>query len=148
MPQKLQKIQVLNKYKMCNHCKIRKPENEFYKMHRCLNDLSFICKKCDRKRTEEYRSNNRHIIRERFKKWRNKNKDKINAYQKLYQLKNKERINVRATVYRAIKLKKIIRKNCSVCNEKKSEAHHEDYSKPLDIIWLCRLHHAQIHKKK
>jgi len=28
------------------------------------------------------------------------------------------------------------------------DAHHEDYSKLLDVIWLCRKHHAQLRKSK
>lgn len=30
---------------------------------------------------------------------------------------------------------------CKFCGEIKSEAHHENYSKPLDVVWLCRKHH-------
>ena len=37
---------------------------------------------------------------------------------------------------------------CSNCQEKtKIEAHHENYLKPLDIIWLCRQCHKLIHRK-
>ena len=36
------------------------------------------------------------------------------------------------------------RQNCW-CG-KIGEAHHPDYSKPLDVIWLCSEHHAQVHK--
>jgi len=32
---------------------------------------------------------------------------------------------------------------CSVCSSLKVEAHHEDYSKPLEVIWLCKKHHAE-----
>lgn len=32
------------------------------------------------------------------------------------------------------------------CGEK-GEAHHPDHSKPLDVVWLCRRHHAEIHRK-
>lgn len=27
----------------------------------------------------------------------------------------------------------------------KPEAHHPDYDRPLDVVWLCRLHHKQAH---
>ena len=37
---------------------------------------------------------------------------------------------------------------CCVCGEIKVEAHHADYSKPLEVIWFCRKHHIQYHKDK
>src|SRR5436190_12541655 len=39
------------------------------------------------------------------------------------------------------------RKPCVVCGDKKSEGHHPDYNKPLDVVWLCQLHHAEMHKE-
>ncbi len=35
---------------------------------------------------------------------------------------------------------------CEVCGQK-AEAHHDDYSEPLEVRWLCRPHHAQLHRK-
>lgn len=29
--------------------------------------------------------------------------------------------------------------------EEKPEAHHPDYSRPLDVVWLCHAHHKQAH---
>lgn len=38
---------------------------------------------------------------------------------------------------------------CTHCKESlKLEAHHEDYTKPLDVLWLCRPCHALVHKQK
>jgi hypothetical protein len=36
------------------------------------------------------------------------------------------------------------RKPCEVCG-KKGEAHHEDYSRPCDVKWLCFKHHVKRH---
>lgn len=38
------------------------------------------------------------------------------------------------------------RQPCEVCG-RKGEAHHEDYKKPLEIIWLCHKHHGEKHRK-
>lgn len=41
----------------------------------------------------------------------------------------------------------LVRQPCEVCGDTKAEAHHCDYSKPLDVMWLCRLHHKKWHGK-
>lgn len=38
----------------------------------------------------------------------------------------------------------LIRQPCELCG-KQAEAHHDDYSKPLEVRWLCRSHHRQHH---
>lgn len=39
----------------------------------------------------------------------------------------------------------LVREPCEVCAGPKSEAHHEDYAKPLTVRWLCRRHHVDRH---
>jgi hypothetical protein len=41
----------------------------------------------------------------------------------------------------------LARQPCSVCGAMKVEAHHTDYSKPLEVVWLCKKHHAEAHRK-
>lgn len=48
----------------------------------------------------------------------------------------------------AIKLGNVMRGACEVCGTRKAvEGHHEDYSKPLEVRWLCRAHHMEQHTK-
>jgi hypothetical protein len=46
----------------------------------------------------------------------------------------------------AIRRGRLVRDSCekSGCLEI-AEAHHDDYSKPLEVRWLCRLHHEELH---
>lgn len=42
----------------------------------------------------------------------------------------------------------IQKKPCEVCGSVENlEAHHDDYSAPLQVRWLCRRHHKQLHKE-
>ncbi len=46
-----------------------------------------------------------------------------------------------------IKRGKLKRGSCEVCNSNYVEAHHDDYSKPLDVRWFCREHHLILEAK-
>ncbi len=43
----------------------------------------------------------------------------------------------------------VVPATCSVCGGAGDiQAHHEDYSKPLDVKWLCKPHHAEADKSR
>lgn len=62
--------------------------------------------------------------------------------------KHRDKHVCRLVLYNAMRAGKIIRMPCVICGEVKSEAHHEDYSKPLEVIWLCRKHHIEADKNR
>ena len=45
-----------------------------------------------------------------------------------------------------IKLGKMTRGPCIICGLPKTEGHHDDYDKPLEVEWLCMTHHRALHK--
>ena len=48
---------------------------------------------------------------------------------------------------RAIAQGRLMRQPCEVCGSiERIDAHHDDYSKPLVIRWLCKKHHIEHHK--
>lgn len=55
--------------------------------------------------------------------------------------------NVRKKVHRAVKSGRVTKLPCQSCGAtERIEAHHEDYTKPLEIIWLCRVCHTKADK--
>jgi len=69
---------------------------------------------------------------------------KINSVISYAKASAKGRYIVYGKVKAALKSGKLIKHPC-FCGELKVEGHHEDYSKPLDVTWLCPLHHAERH---
>jgi hypothetical protein len=66
-------------------------------------------------------------------------------YKKIQQQRYPDKIKAREKLHQAVKSGKVIKKSCEVCQDQASYAHHEDYSKPYDVIWLCRKHHRERH---
>lgn len=82
--------------------------------------------------------------REYNKEWRKKNgyHNETN-----WATKNPIKVNAHKEVREAVRTGRLKRLPCEVCNTKRlSAAHHNDYTKPLDVIFLCRIHHAMLHK--
>lgn len=50
-------------------------------------------------------------------------------------------------VNNAIRDGRLQRQPCEVCGDP-AQAHHDDYSKPLDVRWLCTTHHANHHMRE
>ena len=63
---------------------------------------------------------------------------------KKYRASNTEKAKAHAAVNHAMRDGKLYRMPCFCCGEK-AEAHHPDYSSPLDVVWLCDSHHKQLH---
>lgn len=67
--------------------------------------------------------------------------------QRVGQILNPEKHRARAAANKAIKSGFLVRASlCSKCNqERKTHAHHDDYTKPLEVRWLCCKCHFQEH---
>lgn len=56
-----------------------------------------------------------------------------------------ERRRAHAHVAKAIRDGALVRKPCEVCGRLPTIAHHEQYERPLDVVWLCQVHHTLRH---
>jgi len=52
-----------------------------------------------------------------------------------------EKYAARQAVFVALRAGRLTRQPCARCGDPKTQAHHHDYAKPLDVIWLCQRHH-------
>ena len=60
----------------------------------------------------------------------------------------KFKVSARKKALYAVKIGRLIPKPCEVCGESSVEKHHTDYSRPLDVTWLCSAHHKATHAEE
>lgn len=152
--------------KVCVKCGVAKDESEFYARDK-------KCKECRRALAIWYRNQRVEYYREQGRKRYSENKE----YYRQKDKERKQRLKIEdheryaETTYRranrwrkanaqkmkawqlfddAIRYGKIVRPTiCSRCGaEGKIEGHHEDYSKPYDVLWLCSKCHHDLHAEK
>lgn len=148
--------------KTCFKCGRELPLSEFYKHPQMADGHLNKCKECTRKDTRENRLKNI-VYYKRYDRKRALNPDRV-EYRKeyntsergreiahethrIYRMKNPEKRRAQAILYKAVKRGEIQKQCCEICGSANVQAHHSDYTKPLDVIWLCPKHHAWIHDR-
>ena len=58
-----------------------------------------------------------------------------------------EKLAAYAIFNKALREQRLLRQPCEVCGMANANGHHDDYSKPLDVKWLCTTHHGQLHAR-
>jgi hypothetical protein len=107
------------------------------------------CKECKKHDSTKHRSEN-------LEKIRNYDKQRASlphrralhvAYVKAWKSQDKRRSAAHRAVAKAIRQGDLVKSACVRCSSVKSVAHHEDYDKPLEVMWLCDLCHKQRHRE-
>ena len=119
--------------------------------------------------SHEYYIKNKARLARQMKEYYERNKEHILAKRKEYHENNREKENRACREYRrnndqlwarkkartglannlinnAILRGDIERKPCEICGAEPTEAHHDDYNKPLEVRWLCRECHSKWHR--
>lgn len=132
--------------KVCSKCNQEKSLTEFYKHPHNRDGLSGQCKKCKNIYTSNYIKTHRVQFNISCAKW--KRKQSIEYHTKIkrtHRKNNPLKYKARTMITNLLVTGKLKKQPCEECGSNKSQAHHDDYSKPLEIKWLCRNHHLQIH---
>lgn len=149
--------------KECFKCKTVKPLSDFYKHKMMLDGHVNKCKECNKKDVRQNRSDKIDYYREYDKSRANKpsrvaarmeyaqteaGKIALRKAKKQYETNYPYKILANTAVGNAIRSGELIKpKNCESCNaEGKIHGHHDDYSKPYEVRWLCVKCHTQWHK--
>lgn len=148
--------------KQCRDCGQLLSLDSFY-VHKAMADGHLNkCKYCVKSRVNRHREFNVELAREYDRQRADlphrvaarKEYQRTSQYKasrpllnKRYNERHPEKHRARTAVSNALKLGQLIRQPCQICGDSKSEAHHEDYSKPLDVIWLCNEHHKARHRE-
>lgn len=84
------------------------------------------------------------------KVWRSSNRRRVNERTMKWDADNREKKLAHRLVSDTVRRGKMFRPDhCTKCGLVcKPEGHHEDYSKPLEVIWVCLQCHSNIHRKK
>ncbi len=134
--------------KRCFKCGAEKLRSEFYAHPQMGDGLLGKCKECTKKDSMS-RYNQKLDLIIKYEKMRTatpERKEKRKAY-----LKKRDPVKLKALakMHYALKTGRISKKQCEKCGSTTMvEGHHTDYSKPLDVVWLCRTHHKEAHGKK
>jgi hypothetical protein len=136
--------------KECYQCHKTKPLKDFYKHSHTSDGHRGYCKDCASKNSaERYRKRFVEIaIYQRKLAKTQARKKKYVEYRRENRLKNPDKYYARSIVTNALQSGKLKKEPCNICGTiEKVEAHHNDYSKPLEVIWLCFPHHLAVHGK-
>jgi len=132
--------------KQCKKCGEEKPLDGFYKVSKCgATDSS--CKDCRKARVRQNRSEKLDYYRDYDRKRGNRHQPGyVNEYRKKYAIKSQAHNRVNRALVSGVLSKP---DSCEQCGDRQSSlhAHHDDYTKQLDVRWLCPGCHHQWHAK-
>lgn len=132
--------------KTCFKCLQSLPLEAFYK-HAAMGDGHLgKCKECTKADANKHRLENLEKIRayDRMRASQPHRVAKKVEVTEAYRKQFPQRVRANQAVSYAIRTGRLKKHPCMVCGEK-ALAHHPDYSRPLDVVWLCQPHHKQAH---
>lgn len=132
--------------KTCFKCLTAKPLSEFYR-HSAMGDGHLNkCKECTKADVKQHRQDNWQKVKDydRRRASQPHRVAKAKEIQSRWKAEHPDRRAAQLKVQYALRKGLLVKTPCLVCGGK-AESHHPDYSRPLDVVWLCPAHHKQTH---
>lgn len=112
-----------------------------------MSDASLDRQARNRAAVKRYAAKNKEKIRLRALEYVRRPKVKEKKAEQMQQYIRDPRLRpkheARWKAHYAIAMGRLVRQPCCVCGVIPADAHHEDYMKPLEVIWLCRPCHVK-----
>jgi len=128
--------------KTCNKCDLIKPITDYYVCKTMTSGRLNSCKLCISSNVRKNRGKNIEYYREYDRARGNR---QSSGYLKEHRNKNPNQYKAHKMVGYAIRSGKLFKEPCEVCKVGETHAHHDDYLKPLNVRWLCAVHHKLWH---
>lgn len=130
--------------KRCFKCGETKDLSEFY-AHPAMGDGHLgKCKGCT-KRDARANYANRRLEKMAYERERSRRPERRKAARGYLSSKDPAKRRANVAVGNALRDGRLVRQPCEVCGTtERVEAHHDDYSKPLDVRWFCFTHHREV----
>lgn len=132
--------------KRCFKCLCEKPLEAFYKHAMMADGHLNKCKDCTKSDVARHRQENLAKVRayDRMRASQPHRMENRTKHAEAWRHEFPNRRRAHGIVARALRAGLLKRQPCWVCGEK-AVAHHPDYDRPLDVVWLCQGHHKQTH---
>lgn len=130
--------------KACTVCKELLPLADFPYKSGTYDGHTPQCRSCDqvRQRAQYLKHRERRLEGARQYRAEGKGAEVMARHRERHPNKEVARQGLRNAIRRG----ELLKQPCEVCGASDVEAHHCDYTKPLDVMWLCKEHHSEWHR--
>ena len=128
-------------------CKQTFPITQFHKDTMIKSGYRSRCKRCTSLYYQDYYAKNSERIDAKNEADRRENWEKVKL--QTYARRDPQKHKARQSVNNALRSGKLHRQPCGDCGNRTTEFHHTNGYDKADWfvgIWLCRTHHAELHK--
>lgn len=146
------KVKAKTQTRTCKGCGEIKLLDDYYRSSNGRDGYFGKCKSCVKVASQEWRRDNRQRHAETTAKWQRENRNKAREIEQRTKAKFPEKAAARRALNEAVRWRVLGKPtSCEDCGQEfapvQIHGHHPDYSKPLEVEWLCKGCHDVAHER-